>query len=507
MQPDISIMRAHSSMASGSCIIRTPQQTHANLSRNSAPPVMPVFSSHPSSNIADQLAMSNNRLVLNETTRIDTDSEGDDTTTNNNHQVADEIDGGEEKIEGNTEIRRLLERRSQREQEQRKRRKSTGSITSETLIARKYRGDDDHLEIFDPSLIFISTFKCYYWDSKDRIRKGKVYITSRELMFKCSGMPFVKVRLDLSDITDVVKIKNYKHKLQNVLSIETNSSSSSSNTSTSKSFVFYKFRLPRNLVRSIIMQLVTQAKVTREQEEMLTGSQSDAESINSHILRLKKMSQPLNHFASLIRTSLNGYSSATTTSTTTPKSSHNPSEDENGSESTMLNREAETASSSTTLSTSEASTLQDEIDNNTKRTKKTLSFKSKKQRNSLKREYSRNDNTNTNTNKSTSSQEPVSSNGERNELRVANKPPNMPFQDSCTTMHHKLTTNENNSSIQLEYNKTVKNSTATVLLLMFLSLLIFFVIAVNNFIKLSTIERQIYHSLKWDGDAVLPGYL
>lgn len=126
-------------------------------------------------------------------------------------------------------------------------------------------------------------------------------------MFKCSGMPFVKVRLDLSDITDVVKIKNYKHKLQNVLSIETNSSSSS-NTSTSKSFVFYKFRLPRNLVRSIIMQLVAQAKVAREQEEMLTGSQSDAESINSHILRLKKMSQPLNHFASLIRTSLNGTS-------------------------------------------------------------------------------------------------------------------------------------------------------------------------------------------------------
>lgn len=176
----------------------------------------------------------------------------------------------------------------------------------------------------------------------------------------------------------------------------------------------------------------------------------------------------------------------------------------------MLNREAETASSSTTLSTSEASTLQDEIDNNTKRTKKTLSFKSKKQRNSLKREYSRNDNTNTNTNnpnKTTSSQEPVSSNGERNELRVkTSTPPNMPFQDSCTTMHHKLT-NENNSSIQLEYNKTVKNSTATVLLLMFLSLLIFFVIAINNFIKLSTIERQIYHSLKWDGDAVLPGYL
>lgn len=507
MQPDISIMRAHSSMASGSCIIRTPQQqTHANLSRNSAPPVMPVFSSHPSSNIADQFAMSNHRLVLNETTRIDTDSEGDD-TNNSNHQVADEIDGGEEKIEGNTEIRRLLERRSQREQEQRKRRKSTGSITSETLIARKYRGDDDHLEIFDPSLIFISTFKCYYWDSKDRIRKGKVYITSRELMFKCSGMPFVKVRLDLSDITDVVKIKNYKHKLQNVLSIETNSSSSSSsNTSTSKSFVFYKFRLPRNLVRSIIMQLVAQAKVAREQEEMLTGSQSDAESINSHILRLKKMSQPLNHFASLIRTSLNGSSSATTTSTTTPKSSHNPSEDENGSESTMLNREAKTASSSTTLSTSEASTLQDEIDNNTKRTKKTLSFKSKKQRNSLKREYSRNDNTNTNTNtnKTTGSQEPVSNNGERNEQRVTSTP--MPFQDSCTTMHHKLT-NENNSSIQLEYNKTVKNSTATVLLLMFLSLLIFFVIAINNFIKLSTIERQIYHSLKWDGDAVLPGYL
>lgn len=119
-------------------------------------------------------------------------------------------------------------------------------------------------------------------------------------MFKCSGTPFVKMRVELKDIVDVVKIKNYQHKMSNVLSIGTREG---------KSYVFYKFRLPRNLMRSIILKLVDEAKtrpsttLSFDESGVEAGdTSSDAE----HIIRLKRMSQPFHSFASMIRTSFNG---------------------------------------------------------------------------------------------------------------------------------------------------------------------------------------------------------
>lgn len=119
-------------------------------------------------------------------------------------------------------------------------------------------------------------------------------MTNRELFFKCSGMPFVKIRIDMRDITDVLRIKNYKHRLQTVLSIETKQE---------QSYVFYKFRLPRSMMRSLIMQQVAQAK--GQSNEFEAGlSHSDTENI--HVLRLKKIRMPFQNFASMIRTSFNG---------------------------------------------------------------------------------------------------------------------------------------------------------------------------------------------------------
>ena len=33
-------------------------------------------------------------------------------------------------------------------------------------------------ELFDPSMIFVGIHSCYYWDSFDRIRKGKIFLTN-----------------------------------------------------------------------------------------------------------------------------------------------------------------------------------------------------------------------------------------------------------------------------------------------------------------------------------------
>ena len=47
-------------------------------------------------------------------------------------------------------------------------------------------------ELFDPSLIFVVVYSCCYWDENDRIRKGKIFLTKTEMLFKCSRMPFVR---------------------------------------------------------------------------------------------------------------------------------------------------------------------------------------------------------------------------------------------------------------------------------------------------------------------------
>lgn len=45
------------------------------------------------------------------------------------------------------------------------------SVRSDQVLLR-YEPNDEYIEIFDPSMRFIAIHKCYYWDTKDRIRKG-----------------------------------------------------------------------------------------------------------------------------------------------------------------------------------------------------------------------------------------------------------------------------------------------------------------------------------------------
>jgi hypothetical protein len=111
----------------------------------------------------------------------------------------------------------------------------------------------DELELFDPSQIFVSVHRCYYWDPKDNIRKGRIYLTNSELLFKCAHMPFLRLRLSLKEITDVSKVKNYMHKYESVVLIETKGG---------KSHAFFKFKIPKNLVKNLILQLIEKHKRT-----------------------------------------------------------------------------------------------------------------------------------------------------------------------------------------------------------------------------------------------------
>ncbi|CAF0964853.1 unnamed protein product [Brachionus calyciflorus] len=145
---------------------------------------------------------------------------------------------------------------------------------------------NENFEIFDPSLKFVAIHRCYYWSKNDRIRKGKIFLTASELIFKCSGMPFVKLRLHFSDISDVVRIKNFKHKLETVLSIETKFESS---------YVFYKFRMPKKVIKTSLLQLIEEFNKSVENEDPA----------HTHLLRLRKLGQPISNFKHAIKTSIN----------------------------------------------------------------------------------------------------------------------------------------------------------------------------------------------------------
>ena len=102
-------------------------------------------------------------------------------------------------------------------------------------------------ELFDPSMNFTAVFICQYWDLKDHVRKGKILLTNTELLFKCSGMPFIKVRVFFSDINDINLIKNYKNQYQTVLAMSCKNG---------EKYIFYKFRMPKQLVRNVIVRSI-----------------------------------------------------------------------------------------------------------------------------------------------------------------------------------------------------------------------------------------------------------
>ena len=141
---------------------------------------------------------------------------------------------------------------------------------------------EDYEEIFDPSMVFMAIYRCYNWDSRDRIRKGKMFLTRSELFFKCSGMPFVKVRIRYSEIMSIAKLKNYKNGMDQVLSIKRNDN---------KSFIFYKFRLPKNIIKNMIETL------KNESEEASAYDPVASEKPDSAKLGIRRISKP---FANMI---------------------------------------------------------------------------------------------------------------------------------------------------------------------------------------------------------------
>jgi hypothetical protein len=146
---------------------------------------------------------------------------------------------------------------------------------------------DDFEEIFDPSMVFVAIHRCYYWSSRDRIRKGKLFFTKHELLFKCSRMPFVKVKIKYDNIECVEIVDNYKNIYESVLTIKRKDG---------RTFVFYKFLLPKRLIKNLLLQLI-------KENQMISHYDSDNENeiTNSHLLTLKKMSKPITNVANLIK--------------------------------------------------------------------------------------------------------------------------------------------------------------------------------------------------------------
>lgn len=355
--------------------------------------------------------------------------------------------------------------------------------------------DDDFIEIFDPSLIFIAVHKCYYWDSKDRIRKGKIYLTSREMLFKCSRMPFVKVRIDLREIVDVVKIKNYKHKFKTVLSIE---------TSGGRSYAFYRFRLPRNVVKSIILQVVNEAKAN-ELEANLSATNTDNESLNSNVLRLKKMSHPLHNFASIIRTSLSSTNNVTTTTTTTTSKSNTNSSNEDEDE--VVTKSESTPPMPKTLRLLKQNSVDNVKENKMSRYQKNWKKSLKKVLASKKEEIvttrieTENYSAGVTTIEQTSvsvQEEMIRTQGGEQEEDDGNE--DAFIEDTRTILQRSEMVQMEQisskflmkkSSSEMPTNINNNNNTIILLFLMFLSLLAFLILTINNFVKLSLIERQI----------------
>ncbi len=148
-------------------------------------------------------------------------------------------------------------------------------------------------EVFDPSLIFVAVHSCCYWDENDRIRKGKIFLTKTEMLFKCSRMPFVRARLLLTDVEEIKEVKNYRNQSQTVLYIQCNNS---------RNYAFYKFRLPKALIKNRLASMVNNAKKMNISHNILSQHSSFEQEVDeaeeyeyvdmkSHTSRFKRLSK------------------------------------------------------------------------------------------------------------------------------------------------------------------------------------------------------------------------
>jgi hypothetical protein len=127
----------------------------------------------------------------------------------------------------------------------------TSSDEGEENIEAYLSDLNEDMEWFDTTQPFVSVHRCHYRDLKDNVRKGKLYLTNSDLLFKCSRMPFVKLRLSFRDIVNVNKVKNHRQKFESVVLVESKDG---------KVYEFSKFKVPKNLIKNIIMQLVEKNK-------------------------------------------------------------------------------------------------------------------------------------------------------------------------------------------------------------------------------------------------------
>ena len=116
-------------------------------------------------------------------------------------------------------------------------------------------------------------------------------------------MPFVKMRCQLADLVDVVKIKNYKNQFQSVVALV---------NKWGKQYIFYKFRVPKRFVINLILRLfkegeradsrsgfASQQYLPQSENELANEEDNeDAQSINSYVMRLHKFGKSFNDITS-----------------------------------------------------------------------------------------------------------------------------------------------------------------------------------------------------------------
>ena len=104
-------------------------------------------------------------------------------------------------------------------------------------------------------------------------------------------MPFVRVRLLLKDIEDIVKVKNYKGQYQSVLSIQ---------CSNNKTYSFYKFRLPKKLIKNFLLTLIKDAQQMSMSNEFVDYDVN--ENLKTYKIHLRKLGKSVTDLKNIIKT-------------------------------------------------------------------------------------------------------------------------------------------------------------------------------------------------------------
>lgn len=319
------------------------------------------------------------------------------------------------------------------------------------------------LELFDPSLKFLAIYRCYYWSKNDNIRKGKIFLTATELIFKCSRMPFVKLRLNFSDINNVVKIKNYKHKFETVVSID---------TSFGCSYAFYKFLMPKTVVRTAILQLIEEYK--------RVNNLGDMEPEHYHMMKLRKFGQPISNLKGVFKQSV--------------KKNNSVAIEENKNQISTENQKSNFKSlRKLKLDRSKLS----EISYQSEKRKSSRNFKKQLSKVFLSRSYEQSSQDESETKPEAESSSVASTLDSSDEMQISIQiseieteidEKNQVVEERHIEIRHPHIFVETTS---IENFKSLKSSFYLTLFISFISIVIFFVLAINNCVKLNLIEKKI----------------